>query len=68
MTRFLEIPPERISVVPLGISMDGYARRTPGERADEYRVGYFARIAPEKGLHELAEAYVRLRQRAGRRR
>ena len=29
-------------------------------RADEYRVGYFARVAPEKGLHELANAYVRL--------
>jgi glycosyltransferase involved in cell wall biosynthesis len=65
MTRYLKIPPDRISVVPLGISMDGYSRRMPGERADEYRVGYFARIAPEKGLHELANAYVRFRQRAG---
>ena len=29
-------------------------------------MGYFARIAPEKGLHELAHAYVAFRQRAGR--
>jgi glycosyltransferase involved in cell wall biosynthesis len=28
-------------------------------------VGYFARVAPEKGLHVLAEAYVRLRRRMG---
>jgi len=65
MTRYLEIPPDRISVVPLGISMAGYSRRTPGERGDEYRVGYFARVAPEKGLRELAEAYVRFRRRVG---
>jgi glycosyltransferase involved in cell wall biosynthesis len=65
MTRYLRIPPDRISIVPLGISMAGYSRRPPGERADEYRVGYFARIAPEKGLHELAQAYVRLRRRTG---
>ena len=65
MTGYLKIPPDRISVVPLGISMDGYSRRSRQERADEYRVGYFARVAPEKGLHELAQAYVRLKQRAG---
>lgn len=65
MTRFLKIPAERMSVVPLGISMAGYSRRPPDERANEYRVGYFARVAPEKGLHQLAEAYVRFRRRAG---
>jgi glycosyltransferase involved in cell wall biosynthesis len=64
MTRYLKIPPDRISVVPLGISMTGYSRRAPGERSDAYRVGYFARVAPEKGLYELAQAYVRFRQRA----
>jgi glycosyltransferase involved in cell wall biosynthesis len=46
--------------------MNGYERRQ-GTR-DEFRVGYFARVAPEKGLHILAEAYVRLRRRTGRRR
>ena len=65
MTRYLNIPPERMSVVPLGISMAGYSRLPADERVEEYRVGYFARIAPEKGLHELAEAYVRLRRRVG---
>jgi glycosyltransferase involved in cell wall biosynthesis len=64
MAEYLKIPPNRISVVPLGINMEGFARRPAGER-DDYRVGYFARIAPEKGLQELAEAYVRFRQRTG---
>lgn len=63
MARYLEIPPSRISVVPLGITLDGYERRQadPGS----FTVGYFARIAPEKGLHLLTDAYVRLRRRTG---
>jgi glycosyltransferase involved in cell wall biosynthesis len=63
MASFLEIPAERMSVVPLGISMDGYSRRDLG--VDEFRVGYLARVAPEKGLRLLAEAYVKLRRRMG---
>jgi glycosyltransferase involved in cell wall biosynthesis len=65
MTDFLRIPADRMSVVPLGIRMTGFERRTPGQTSDEYRVGYFARVAPEKGLHVLADAYVRFRRRTG---
>ena len=66
MSSFLEIPAERISVVPLGIATDGYEHGagqdlTHAPRDREFRVGYLARIAPEKGLRLLAEAYVRLR-------
>jgi len=74
MSRLLGIPPGRMAVVPLGINLSGYeprtARRseaqTPGRAEDdEFRVGYFARIAPEKGLHVLAAAYERFRGRTG---
>ena len=69
MSRMLGIPPEKVSVVPLGINLDGYdrsfserlARRSRGEGG--FRVGFFARVAPEKGLHLLAEAYALLRAR-----
>jgi len=64
MSGFLNIPNERISVVPLGINMTGYERsvsRQPGP----FRIGYFARIAPEKGLHLLSDAYIRFRQMTG---
>jgi glycosyltransferase involved in cell wall biosynthesis len=64
MSDLLAIPASRISVVPLGISMRGYARRR--EAREEFRIGYFARIAEEKGLHVLADAYVQLRRRTGR--
>jgi len=72
MSELLRIPRSRIAVVPLGISMAGYER--PARRAEPralhegpsfFRVGYFARIAPEKGLHVLAEAYQRFRRRIG---
>jgi len=68
MSSYLQIPASRISVVPLGINMEGYEPGTrhqaPGTSLrDPFRVGYFARIAPEKGLHLLADAYIRLRAR-----
>jgi glycosyltransferase involved in cell wall biosynthesis len=61
MARRLQIPPDRISVVPLGITVKGYAAAE--DRDDVFRVGYFARVAPEKGLHVLADAYLRFRSR-----
>jgi glycosyltransferase involved in cell wall biosynthesis len=63
MARFLEIPLERIAVVPLGVHVDGYASE-PRQRHDPFTVGFFARIAPEKGLHLLCDAYKRLRERS----
>jgi glycosyltransferase involved in cell wall biosynthesis len=65
MAKLLAIPESRIAVVPLGINMKGYERRPPrAGRGDVFRVGYFARLAPEKGLHILAEAYILFRQKA----
>jgi len=61
MAKRLHIPPDRISVVPLGINVKGYA--VAEDRDDVFRVGYFARVAPEKGLHVLADAYLRFRAR-----
>jgi glycosyltransferase involved in cell wall biosynthesis len=66
MSRLLRIPHTRMAVVPLGISMKGYTRRErPLPSRAAFRVGYFARVAPEKGLQQLADAYVRLRRRMG---
>jgi glycosyltransferase involved in cell wall biosynthesis len=56
MAEYLSIPRARIHVVPLGIDLEGHSM--PEERpSGPPRVGYFARIAPEKGLHLLAEAF-----------
>ena len=68
MADYLTIPREKIHVVPLGINLQDYegqaeaGRRPLTERP--WTIGYFARIAPEKGLHLLVEAYCQLRERA----
>lgn len=61
MPRYLGIPREKIRTVPLGINLQGYEKK---ERhgARPFTIGYFARIAPEKGLHVLAEAYQQFRK------
>ncbi len=62
MKDYLGIPADRISVVPIGIRLDGHEAR-PVRTAPPYTVGYFARLAPEKGLHVLCDAYRLLRKR-----
>ncbi len=61
MAGYLGIARERIHVVPLGIHLDGFGP-VLREPSGPFTVGYFARIAPEKGLHLLAEAYAILRK------
>jgi glycosyltransferase involved in cell wall biosynthesis len=48
--------------VPLGINLDGFDRRRTPTTGRPFTVGYLARVAPEKGLHGLCDAYVRFRQ------
>ena len=59
--RELGIAENQMHVVPLGVNLEGYAA---ADRAPQppFRVGYLARVAPEKGLHLLAESYLRLRR------
>ena len=64
ITDYLGIPRDKIHVVPLGIKLDGFEKRSE-DRAEPFTVGYFARIAPEKGLAVLAEAYRKLRTTGG---
>ena len=63
MADYIGIPRSKIRVVPLGINLSEYHAKPPTPLQSRFRVGYFARIAPEKGLHVLAEAYRLLRQR-----
>lgn len=62
MSGYLGISRDRMHVVYPGLNLDGHdgvpnARHTP-----PFTIGYFARICPEKGLHNLAEAYHILRK------
>jgi glycosyltransferase involved in cell wall biosynthesis len=59
--RKLAIPERKMHTVPLGINLADFdaSPRPPSER---FTVGFFGRIAPEKGLATLAEAYIVLRR------
>jgi glycosyltransferase involved in cell wall biosynthesis len=59
--RLLGLPEAKMRVVPLGINPEGFPESRPAS-GSPFRVGYLARIAPEKGLHVLAESYRRLRR------
>jgi len=61
MPRYLGVPAEKIHVVPLGINLEGYSKKER-DSSQPFTIGFFARVAPEKGLHVLAEAYRHLRK------
>jgi glycosyltransferase involved in cell wall biosynthesis len=61
MAVYLGIPREKIRVVPLGINPQGFDLRE-SKRSGPFTVGFFARIATEKGLHVLADAYRIMRE------
>jgi glycosyltransferase involved in cell wall biosynthesis len=80
MRELLGVPEEKMRVVPLGINLEGFEPRrvatsdaddaddmrdTDDARGETFTVGFFGRVAPEKGLHVLAEAYRILRERDG---
>ena len=63
MTGYLNVPAEKFHIVPLGIDLEGYDGRPHQQHNEQFTVGYFARICPEKGLHLLVEAFRLLHQK-----
>lgn len=66
MSGLLQIPPERVHVVRLGINMNGYGESKTELPNEPFVIGYLARICPEKGLHLLTEAFYQLTKQFGR--
>ena len=64
MSGYLRIPREKIHVVYPGINLKGHEPRPPGSD-QAFTIGYFARICPEKGLHNLIDAFILLKQMPG---
>ena len=60
MQSYLNVPASKMRLAPLGINLDGYTPRAR-TRSGPFTIGFLARVAPEKGLHVLCEAYRRLR-------
>jgi glycosyltransferase involved in cell wall biosynthesis len=63
MMAYLAIPASKMHVLPLGVNVAGFEPRQSRRAGGRARIGFFGRIAPEKGLHVLCDAYRRLRAR-----
>ncbi len=63
MSGYLELPTEKFHIVPLGIDLAGHDEPPAVRNGEPFTVGYFARICPEKGLHQLVDAFRLLHQR-----
>jgi glycosyltransferase involved in cell wall biosynthesis len=59
MRSMLKIPMNKIHVIPLGIDV-AHIGITPQRDPDpnSFSLGYLARMAPEKGLHRLVDAFI----------
>lgn len=64
MADWMDLDPARVQVVRIGLNLEGHGQRRPAGDG-VWRVGYFARICPEKGLHHLVEAFRHLCRRNG---
>ena len=68
MSDYFEIDPTKIYLTPLGLDLRDYQRFLPGAQQPTQKphrtIGYLARLAPEKGLQNLVEAFIQLKQRA----
>lgn len=63
MSGYLSLPREKFRLVPLSIDLAGHDGVPGPKRPDPFTVGYFARVCPEKGLHELVRAFRLLRSK-----
>jgi glycosyltransferase involved in cell wall biosynthesis len=77
MSGYLRIPRERIAVVHPGLNLKGHSE--PDAQARDaapalasasgsvapFTIGYLARMCPEKGLHNLIDAFIRLKAMPG---
>jgi glycosyltransferase involved in cell wall biosynthesis len=62
MAAYLGLPRERFHKLPLGIDLTGHSPTRAAVAARPFTVGYFARIAPEKGLQHLVAAFPLLKE------
>ena len=61
MGRLLDVPDGKLRVTPLSIDTKPFETELSDDKSrDEFRLGFLARIAPEKGLHHLVDAFIQL--------
>ena len=63
MAGYLGVSRDKMHVVLPGLNLKGHGGPQPPREAGPPVIGFFARICPEKGFHNLVDAFIRLRQR-----
>jgi glycosyltransferase involved in cell wall biosynthesis len=65
MSNLLCIPEEKMEVTSLSIDLASFKvdSKSSSDRSANLKLGYLARIAPEKGLHNLVAAFIELAKR-----
>ena len=68
MADYFSLDRAKFFVTPLGLDVDQYYSalevKDKSQRS-EFNIGYLARLAPEKGLHNLVDGFIELKQRPG---
>ena len=60
MAEYMDVPRDRIEVIPHGLDLAGHGNPAPRPTDSPRRIGFFARICHDKGLHILIEAAEKL--------
>lgn len=63
MAEYFDLDPSQIHVTPLGVDTSDFSDFSKPEVQEDgtLNVGYLARLAPEKGLHNLVDAFIELK-------
>ena len=62
---YLNLDVEKFHVTPLGLMLEDFQplrQLHDRNKTDDVTIGYLARLAPEKGLHYLVDAFIALKQ------
>jgi len=65
ISEYLKLDKSKFHVTPLGLDLEDFQsfRNLPQEKENEsLNLGYLARLAPEKGLHHLVDAFIKGKQ------
>ena len=61
MADYMQVAPEKIHIVPLGLNLADHGTDSAPSNGPR-KIGYLARICPEKGLHLLVDAFRMLKE------
>ena len=65
MSAYMDVPAAKIHVVKLGLHLPGHGEHLLVADGPPFKIGYMARLCPEKGLHLLVEAFHLLTEQMG---